>query len=114
MSMAASVSTDATLRVGLGIYALRWALRDHGAASSCRLLVQTARALGLDLVQIVDNVALLDLDRNRQREVRRAADDAGVHVEVGTRSYGAGDFRRLLRIAAMLDSRNVRVVGDDL
>jgi sugar phosphate isomerase/epimerase len=100
-------------RIGLGSYALRWAVHDLDAASACRVLCQTAGELGLELLQIADNVALLELDQARQRELRRAADDASLRIEVGTRSYRAADFRRMLRLADAVDSRTIRLVGDD-
>jgi len=88
-------------------------LRDRDPLSSCRLLISTAAELGLDLLQIADNVALLELDRRQRRELRARADDARIHVEVGTRSYRAGDFRRMVRIADAFGSRHIRLVGVD-
>jgi sugar phosphate isomerase/epimerase len=102
------------LRLGLGSYALRWTLRETEPAKSCRLLVTATAELGLDLVQIADNVALLDLEVSERRALRAMADRAGVCIEVGLRSYRAGDFRKMLRIADTLGARHIRVVGVDL
>ena len=101
-------------RLGLGSYALRWTLRDEDPLSSCRLLISVTAELGLGLVQIADNVDLLELDARQRRELRAEADDAKVHIEVGTRSYRATDFRRMLRVAEAFDSQHIRVVGVDL
>jgi sugar phosphate isomerase/epimerase len=65
-------------------------------------------------VQIVDNVDLLALDQRCAGELRRVADEVGVHVEIGTRSYRANDVRRLIRLAGLFDSQGIRVVGMDL
>jgi len=89
-------------------------LRDKHAFNSCRHLISVTSELGLSLVQIADNVALLELQANQRRELRAQADDADVHIEVGTRSYRAVDFRRMLRVAEAFDSRHLRVVGVDL
>jgi sugar phosphate isomerase/epimerase len=109
-----SARCNTPIRLGLGSYALRWTLRDQDPVKSCRQLITTTAELGLDLVQIADNVALLDLEVPQRRELKALAGDAGVSVEVGTRSYRAGDFRRMLRIADTFGSRHVRVVGVDL
>jgi sugar phosphate isomerase/epimerase len=100
--------------LGLGSYGLRWTLREQDPETSCRRLISTTAELGLDLVQIADNVDLLRLDARQLRQLRRLADDAGVHVEVGMRSYRAGDFRRMLRVASAFGSRHIRVTSNDL
>ncbi len=113
-STARPVSKGKPLRLGLGSYALRWTLREVDAVSSCQQLISTTRQLGLDLLQIADNVALLELNPHQRRELRLLADDAGVRVEVGTDSYRASDFRRMIRVAVAFDSRHIRLVGRDL
>ena len=57
----AESSPKEPLRLGLGS-SLRWTLRDVEPAKSCRLLVTATAELGLDLVQIADNVALCELE----------------------------------------------------
>ena len=101
-------------RLALGSYALRWRLRDMDPLNSCRILISFAAQLGLSLLHIADNVDLLELDARQRRELRAEADDAKVHIEVGTRSYRASDFRHMIRVAKAFDSKHIRVVGTDL
>lgn len=102
-----------SLRLGLGSYGLRWTVRDKAPAAACRLLISTAAELGLDLLQIADNVALLELDAPQRRAVKALADEAGVHLEVGLGTYAAADFRRMVRLAESFGSRHIRLVGKD-
>jgi sugar phosphate isomerase/epimerase len=101
-------------KLALGSYGLRWTLRGGEAEANCQSLISATADLGLDLVQIADNVDLLKLDARQLRRLAKLADDAGVHVEVGMSSYRAADFRRMVRVARAFGSRHIRVISDDL
>jgi sugar phosphate isomerase/epimerase len=103
------------VKLGLGTYAYAWAIGVAGYPApekpmDALAFVQQAASLGLNLVQIADNIplhtlpnlaALLDDTRRLQME-----------VEVGTRGIGHDHLRQYIEIARQFRSPIVRVVVD--
>ncbi|PZQ90709.1 MAG: sugar phosphate isomerase [Leifsonia xyli] len=103
-----------TSELGLGTYSFFW----EGAASLpsganpeplplSGMLTRTAE-LGLGLFQICDYAPLLGFSAAELRELRAAADDLGIRLELGTKGVGPGHLRSFLDLAETLGARHVR------
>jgi sugar phosphate isomerase/epimerase len=99
------------MRLGLSSWACAWSIGVPGQEPSHKLdavgLIAFASDLGLDLVQMADNLPVADY-----AEVRRAAIRHGISIELGTRGIGAEHLRTQLDLCRLLDSRILRVVID--
>ena len=105
------------MKLGLGSYALAWAIGVAGDERPARPLtaeglVQRAQELGVGLVQICDNLPLHHLSPAGLDALAARAEAAGVAVEVGTRGIAPDHLRRYLALARRLGSDVVRVVVD--
>jgi sugar phosphate isomerase/epimerase len=104
-------------QIGLGTYALAWAIGVSGypalaAPLDAFAFVQVAHDLGLKLVQIADNIPLHTLNSDARARLRDHAQSLGVAVEVGTRGIQPENIRAYLDIAAYFGSPLLRVVVD--
>src|SRR3712207_4447546 len=99
------------MRLGLSSYALAWSIHADPGYAPLQLLEAAARH-GATLVQICDNLPLSALSEREVRELRVAARDLGVGVEVGLRGLTLENVRRYLAIARQLDAPLLRAVID--
>jgi sugar phosphate isomerase/epimerase len=104
-------------QIGLGTYALAWAIGVSGypppaAPLDAFAFIQVAHDLGLRLVQIADNIPLHTLTTEERARLRDQAKSLGVAVEVGTRGIQPENIRAYLDIAAFFESPLLRVVVD--
>ncbi len=104
------------MRLGIGSYTYPWAVGVSGHPPRQPMtpvaLVSKAKALGVRVVQIADNLPLdrlppADLDAL----IHRAA-EAGIQIELGTRGITPAHLRTYLRLAQRLGSPILRVVID--
>lgn len=104
------------LRLGIGSYTYGWAVGVPGHIPARPMtafdLLETAVRLGVRVVQIADNLPLHSLSAADRARLRRAADSAGVQVEVGTRGIDPDHLRAYLGIAEQFGSDILRVVID--
>ena len=104
------------MRLGLGSYALAWAIGVPGFPVRRPLdafqLVRRAAEWRLEVVQIADNLPLDRLSAEELTSLRALADGAGVALEVGMRGLQDDAVARHLEIARALGSRILRVVVD--
>jgi sugar phosphate isomerase/epimerase len=71
-----------------------------------------AKELGLDLVQVADNLPLHSLSTSEFARFQQHAFDLGIDIEVGTRGIARDHLRTYLDIARVLDSPILRIVVD--
>jgi sugar phosphate isomerase/epimerase len=103
--------------IGLSTYCFFWrgSERVERPLRLVDMVEQTAEA-GLHLFQICDSPVLAGLAPAELRDLRSAADTAGVTLEVGTRGLQPDHLLHHLRIAEVLGARLVRSMwtsGDD-
>jgi len=101
------------MRLGIGSYTFTWAIgvpgvELAGAPMSAEELLSRARALGVSVVQVCDNLPLDEASPSLLSGLRARAEQAGISVEVGTRGTRPEHLRRFLRIADSLGARLVR------
>jgi sugar phosphate isomerase/epimerase len=103
--------------LGMTSYAYYWACQadarwgtDGRPMGPVDLIRETARH-GLDVLQLCENVAAFDpADLGQVRDVREAADVAGVRLELGCRAETAADLERSVDHAIALGAQTLRVV----
>ena len=104
------------MKLGISSYTYTWAVGVPGSQPREPLgamgLLEKARTLEIDVLQIADNVPLDRLSDDEIASLGAAADDAGVIIEVGTRGIDSEHLQRYLDLAARLRSPILRVVVD--
>lgn len=105
------------MRLGLSTFTFTWAVGSAGGELGppplgAFELVERARAWGVSVLQIADNLPLTEWDLADLTALRVAADRAEVSLEVGTRGIEDDSVERYLQIATVLGSPLVRLVVD--
>ncbi len=103
------------MRLGIGSYTYTWAIGIPGYPSPERKLtaldlIQKAVELNVQVVQICDNLPLHLLTPRELLEIKVAAEQAGINLEVGTRGIESDHLRGYLKIAKFLNSNILRVI----
>ena len=104
------------MKLGVSSFTFPWAIggieADHPVAMDAFALLEKARALSADVLQIADNLPIGHLGDAELRELRSTADGFGIALEVGTRGIKPENIERFLAIAQILGSPILRVVID--
>ena len=104
------------MKVGLGSYALAWAIGAPGYLPKKPMdvfgFIDCAAEHGFKLVQIADNLPLHDLSEGELKRLKTLAQSLEIEVEVGTRGIANGNLERYLDLAQFFDSPLLRVVVD--
>jgi sugar phosphate isomerase/epimerase len=106
------------MRLGIGSWTFPWAIGVPGYPQpkqplNALDLLEMAKELDVDIVQICDNYALHERDASELTAIREAAGEMGILVEVGTRGVETAHLLRYLEIAGILGSSSVRTIIDD-
>ena len=104
------------MRLGLSSYAYAWAIGVPGyppaqPMDACNLLRAT-HTLGVNLLQIADNLPLHTLEEAEIAELDRLARELGVAVKVGTRGMAPAHLFRYLDLSVQLGSPILRLIVD--
>ena len=104
------------MRLGIGSYTYPWTVGVAGYPVAQPMtvwaLLAQAQALGVQVVQIADNLPLDQLDADERQRLAQAAQSMGIALEVGTRGIAPDHLRHYLQIAQQLGSPILRVVID--
>jgi sugar phosphate isomerase/epimerase len=104
------------MRLGLSSYAYTWSIGVPGHPPRCPLtatrLVEHAARLGVEVVQIADNLPLHLMPARDIDALAARASELGIAVEVGTRGIAPDHLRRYLELAQRFGSPILRVVID--
>jgi sugar phosphate isomerase/epimerase len=96
------------LKIGIGSYAYRWAIR-MGKMDAFSLLDRSGEA-GAQVVQVCDNLPLDGLPDARLDALARHAADLGLALEVGIKGSRPEHLRRNLKVTRQLGAHLLRVV----
>jgi len=96
------------VKLGISSYAYRWAVRT--ARMDVFALLDRAHDVGVDVVQICDNLPLHDQSDEALADLARRADHLDLDLEIGIKGSQPENLRRHLAIAKRLDARLLRVV----
>jgi sugar phosphate isomerase/epimerase len=98
------------MKIGTTTFGFRYLLLDPARAPSLESVVDRARALGLDALQICENARPMDLgDAAWDAVVARAA-EAGLELQLGCKTVDLEVFRAYAARAARLPARLLRLV----
>ena len=104
------------MRLGISSYTYGWAVGTEQQrppdALGARELIDTARALGVRVVQLCDNLPTATWEAANVEKIAHEAKRAGVAIEVGTRGTGPDHLRHFCEIARRLGSPILRLVID--
>ncbi|MGG0716251.1 sugar phosphate isomerase/epimerase family protein [Robertmurraya massiliosenegalensis] len=103
------------MKLGLGSYALAWAIGVPGYPLPQRQLdavgfLRTAHKLGVKLVQFADNVPLEQLEERELFKIKEVARELEIEIEIGTRGTSPNHLRRFLELARFFDAKLVRTI----
>ena len=106
------------MKLGIGSYTFTWAVgvsgyEPPGGGLTLNDLLEKADELGVEVVQICDNLPLHKLSHNKIKEASSKEEELGLEVEVGTRGIGADHLYQYLEIAEMFDSNIVRIIIEE-
>jgi sugar phosphate isomerase/epimerase len=106
------------MRLGIGSWSFPWAIGVPGypqpaAPLDAVGLLEKAKSLGVDLVQICDNYPLHTRSADELDQISRTAQDLGISIEVGTRGVEPNHLLRYLEIAIRLHATSVRTIVDN-
>ena len=98
--------------IGIGSYAYRYAIGFNGFTPARPMnifdFLTSAHQLGLNRVQLCENLAYADLPESTLREARDMARELNLAIEVGMRDLTREHLDTHLQIADLLDSRFLR------
>jgi len=104
------------MRLGISSFTFPWAIggidEDHPISMTSLELLDKARELGADVLQIADNLPIGHLSNEELGQLRTMADSLGIALEVGTRGISTANLARFLEIAEILGSPILRIVID--
>jgi len=104
------------MKLGVSSFTFPWAIggieADHPVAMDAFELLEKARALGADVLQIADNLPIGHLSNAELENLKAAANGFGIALEVGTRGIRSENIERFFTIAQILGSPILRVVID--
>lgn len=104
------------MRLALSTFTYTWSVGVPGSPPAAPwgvdALVDACVELGVDALQIADNLPLHTLDDEDRERLRARAVEHGLGVEVGTRGIATEHLREYLRIAVRLGSPILRIVVD--
>ncbi len=105
------------LQLGLSTYSFPWAIGVSGYKPSNPLsathLLQYAHAKDIRYVQFGDNMPLHTFSQDQLKQLKEAADNFNINIEVGTRRLSIENMLLYLAIAQKFTSPFLRVVIDD-
>jgi sugar phosphate isomerase/epimerase len=104
------------MKLGISSYTFAWAIGVPGYESETPMtapdLLDQANALGVNVVQIADNLPLHRLAPAALSALADRATEDGIDLEIGTRGIAPDHLRTYLDLAVQLGSPILRVVTD--
>ena len=104
------------MKLGLGSYSYRWSIghkdRVPPKPLSCLELLEITSKLGLDVLQIADNMPIHTIASETLSELSNSANKLGINLEIGLQSFSPETTKEYLQIAERLDARILRIALD--
>lgn len=98
------------MRLGIGSYACPWAVQEGGLDAIG--IIRRAHELNVRVVQLADNIPLQTATQTKIEAFRRAANEAEVELELGTRGLAREHLCRFLELCGDLNAKLLRVIVD--
>jgi sugar phosphate isomerase/epimerase len=104
------------MQPGISSYTYTWAIGIPGKEPknpiSIFQLIEKAAEMGVELVQVADNLPLNNFSEIELLKIRNYAEDLNVRIEVGAKKMTLENLERYVEIAAFFESPIVRFVID--
>jgi 3-oxoisoapionate decarboxylase len=104
------------MRLGISSYTYTWAIGVPGHPPAQPLtigeLLDRAQTLGVEVVQLCENLSLARLPPKEREAVAQRAREAGLRLELGTRGLDLANLQEHLQLACQLSAPFVRLVID--
>jgi sugar phosphate isomerase/epimerase len=104
------------MKLGISSYSFTWAVGVQGYCPEVRLnelgLIGKACELGVNLLQIADNMPLHEMPEERLENLKNAAEDNRIELEVGAKNMTSKQLVRYIQIAKKLNSKILRFIVD--
>jgi len=104
------------MNIGISTYTYTWAIGVPGSEPEKPMtvfeLIERASVLGVQVVQIADNLPLEKFSIPELEQIKQFAENLGIRIEVGARWMTFDRLKMYLNIARMMDSPILRFVID--
>ena len=105
------------MRLGIGSWTCPWSIGFAGYPAPERPvsavdLIYMAKRLGVEVVQICDNLPLHEMSAAELLELRQISEEVGISLQIGTRGVSPEHLLRYLDIAKILDAKLLRTITD--
>ena len=104
------------MKLGLGSYSYRWSIGHKDRVPQKRLssleLLEITSKLGLDVLQIADNMPIHTIASKTLNKLSKSANNLGINLEIGLQSFSLETTKEYLQIAERLDARILRIALD--
>ncbi len=105
------------MKLGISSYTYTWSIGVGKQKPSAPIgplgLLLKAKELGVNLVQLADNIPLYQWTEEELREFKHRAQEMGIGLEVGARGLTPERLTRYIHIAKILESPFLRFVIDE-
>ena len=99
--------------IGTTSYGFRYLLLDPRRAPPLASILEQARAVGLDCLQICENARPLELSAKEWDDLLRRARDLGLDIQLGCMTLGIATLERYLERAVSIPSNLLRIVLEE-
>jgi len=103
-------SRNVAMNIGVTSFGFRHLLREESRAPSLAAVVERARALGFDALQICENARPMALDEAQWQEVLHVAAEVGLEIQLGCKTVNLEVLQAYAERAAALPGRVLRIV----
>lgn len=103
------------MKLGISTYTFTWSFGIAGYEAPKKTfnlidLINIAKENGISLIQVADNYPLQNLKEGELLDIRKAAEENGIEIEIGTRGTDPELLMKYLEIAKVLHSNLVRTL----
>ena len=101
------------IRIGTTTFGFRYSFLDPKLAPPLTAILQQARKVGVERLQICENTRPLELNRSQWREVLKCANDLGMELGLGCKTLNPAVVEQYMERAAWMSCDTLRVVMEE-
>lgn len=101
------------MKIGTTSFGFRYAFLDPKHSPTLATMIRQAREVGVERLQICENVRPLEVSRQEWQEAIRCANDVGVELLLGCKTLKAENVDRFIGLAQELRCDQLRIVTEE-
>jgi len=101
------------MKIGTTSFGFRYAFLDPANSPTLAGMIQQAHAVGVERLQICENVRPLEVSKPEWREAQRVASDLGVEIQIGCKTLKPEVVERYIPLAQELGCNQLRIVTEE-